>query len=173
MSDHYLPVKKRKQLVFSPESPPINDVIEEAEIPRLGSASEGDDEPLEMEENLHSAPPELEDDELDVPLQMNQGAASGNGINGDEAIPTNPFTNRSTLEAFSFVEDLGLAKTLGAVTSPSMMLLVAQSTVFECLWCAQTTCAMLAHAGARSLFFASKHARLGRERDGHLALLSS
>ena len=34
---------------------------------------------------------------------------------------------------------------------------------FECLWCAQTTLAMFAHAGAQSFFFrASKHTRLRR-----------
>ena len=38
------PVKKRKQLIVSPEPPPIKDVIEETETPRLENASDADDE---------------------------------------------------------------------------------------------------------------------------------
>ena len=52
--------------------------------------------------------------------------------------------------------------TNGAVTSPSTKLLVAQSTIFECLWCAQSTHVVCAHAGANRLFFASRHACLRR-----------
>ena len=57
--------------------------------------------------------------------------------------------------------DLGLAQTPRTATSPSMKLLAAKSALFECLWCAHTTRAMFAHAGAQ-IFFASKHARLRR-----------
>ena len=59
-----------------------------------------------------------------------------------------------------FVEDVGAwPKHFGAVNSPSMKLLVAQSAIFECLWCAKkTTRAMFSHAGAQSVF-ASEHVR--------------
>ena len=71
-------VKNRKQLIVSPERPPIEDVIEEAEIPRVGNASDADDTLVEMDEDLHPAPLRLEGDELerqrshlnDVPLHI-------------------------------------------------------------------------------------------------------
>ena len=73
------------------------------------------------------------------------------------------------------MEDVGLAITLrGAVTSPSMKLLVTQSAIFVCLLCAQTTHAMFAHAGAQSFFFCVEaRTAASRERNGHLVLLSS
>ena len=72
------PVKKRKQLLVSPGPQTIEDVIEESEIPRLGSASDADHEFVELEQNLHPVPLTLEDDALerkrsrwdDVPLHM-------------------------------------------------------------------------------------------------------
>ena len=62
--------------MMSPRLPLIRDVIEEAEIPCLGIASDPDDDPVEMEEILHPAHLALEDDEMerkrshldDVPL---------------------------------------------------------------------------------------------------------
>ena len=39
------PGEKRKQLIVSPEPPPMKDVTEQAEIPRLGDGSDADDEP--------------------------------------------------------------------------------------------------------------------------------
>ena len=74
-------VKRRKQLIVSPELPPIKDVIEVAKIPRLGNATNADDDPFEMEENLHPSPFVLEDDGLerdrsqldDVPLHIKGG----------------------------------------------------------------------------------------------------
>ena len=60
--------------------------------------------------------------------------------------------------------------TFRAVTFPSVKLPVAQSAIFECFWCAQTTYVVCAHAGAQSFFFASRHARLRRaSATGHSA----
>ena len=54
-----------------------------------------------------------------------------------------------------------------------MKLLVAQSTIFDCLWYAQTTRALFAHAGAQKVFFCVEaRTPASRERYGHLVLLS-
>ena len=85
---------------------------------------------------------------------------------------TKPLTNRSTLEALRSCKTLAWQQHYGAVTAPSMMLLVAQSTISECLWCVQTTGAMSPRAGAQSFFCVEARTLASRERYGHLALLS-
>ena len=56
------PRAKTCQVIAEP--PPIKDVTEKAEIPRLEHASDSDHKPVEVEENLHPAPLAL-DDELE------------------------------------------------------------------------------------------------------------
>ena len=74
------------------------------------------------------------------------------------------------------MEDLGLVMTLRGVASPSMKLLVAQSTIFECFvvraHLSRNVCACWR---AECFFFCRDEARtlVSRERYGHLVLLSS
>ena len=83
-----------------------------------------------------------------------------------------PLSNRSMLEAFSSLKTWACQPYHGAVTSPSMKLLVAQSAIFECLWCAQTTRTMFSHAGGRVFFCVEARTAASRERCGHLVLSS-
>ena len=66
--------------------------------------------------------------------------------------------NRSKLDAFSSWKPLAWHKHHGAVASPSMKLLVAQSAIFKCLWYAQRPLAQCLRMLARRYFIASKHA---------------
>ena len=104
---------------------------------------------------------------VDVPVALVveevflSGEANGDGIHGDGEITRKTLCIRTTLEAFSSWKTLAWQRRYGAVTSPSMKLLLAQSAIFECLWCAQTARAVFAFACAQT-FFSSKYARLRR-----------
>ena len=83
----------------------------------------------------------------------NLGGASGDAMKGDGVKKHENAWQQVNAGGVQFVEAFGLVITLWAVTSPSMKLLVAQSAIFECLWCAQTSCAMFASWCPAQSFF--------------------
>ena len=87
--------------------------------------------------------------------------ADGNGIHGDGGVRTQKPSAKDQRWTRSVRGRLRPGtNTTRTVTSPSTKLLVAQSAIFECLWCAQTLAQCLRMLSRR--FFASKHARQRR-----------
>ena len=126
-----------------------DDVRERVRSDRLDSDAVGDlpttviirthvfHEPLSRQPPRHRPPPVRLQIQGRAPMETQQRRWSEN---------TKTLCNRSTLEAF-ISWTLAWHKHYGAVTSTSMKLLVAQSAIFECLWCAETSRPQFAHAG--------------------------